>query len=78
VLMAPQAAEIKAQQHLGQQRANMICSQHRRIIEWFRPEGTLKDDLVPQLCHVQRHLPLDQVGQSPVQPDLEHVMSVCL
>ena len=32
----------------------------------------LKDHLVPTPCHGQRHLPLDQGAQSPIQPGLEH------
>lgn len=31
----------------------------------------LKDHLVPIPCHGQRHPPLDQVAQSPIQPTLE-------
>jgi len=33
-------------------------------------EGTLQITFHPP-CHGQGHLPLDQVAQSPVQPDLE-------
>ena len=32
----------------------------------------LIDHLVPTPCHGQRHLPLDQVAQSLIQPGLEH------
>ena len=33
----------------------------------------LSDHPVPTPCYRQGHLPLDQVGQSPIQPDLEHL-----
>ena len=36
-------------------------------------EKDFKDHLVQLPCHVQGHLPLDQVAQSPVIPGLEHV-----
>jgi len=32
----------------------------------------LKDHLVPNPCHEQGHLPLDQVAQSSIQPGPEH------
>ena len=32
----------------------------------------LKDHLVPTPCHGQKHLPLDQVAQSPSQPGFGH------
>lgn len=32
----------------------------------------LKKHLVPTPCHGQKHLPLDQVAQIPVQPGLEN------
>jgi len=41
-----------------------------RIIEWFGLEGTLKGRPVQPYCTEQVHLQLDQVAQSPVQPDL--------
>ena len=34
-------------------------------------EGTLKDDVVHPPCNEQGHLPLDQVAQRPIQPDIE-------
>ena len=34
-------------------------------------EGTFKGQLVQPPCNEQGHPPLDQVAQSPVQPDLE-------
>jgi len=34
-------------------------------------EETFKDHLVQLPCNEQRYLPLDQVAQVPVQPDLE-------
>ena len=42
-----------------------------RIIELFEFEGTLKGHLVQLPCTEQGHLQLDQVAQSPIQPDLE-------
>ena len=42
-----------------------------RIIEWFGLEGAFKGHLVQALCNEQGYLQLDQVAQSPVQPDLE-------
>ena len=41
------------------------------MIEWFGLEGTFKGYLVQPPCHERGHLQLDQVAQSPVQPDLE-------
>jgi len=43
----------------------VLCAslQRNRIIEWVGLEGT---------CYGQGHLQLDQVAQSPVQPDPEH------
>jgi len=41
-------------------------------IEWFGLEGTLKIIWFQPPCHGHRHLPLDQVAQSPIQPGLEH------
>ena len=46
--------------------------QNHRIREWFGLEATFKNLLVHPHCHGQGHLSLDQVAQSPVQPDLEH------
>jgi len=40
-------------------------------MEQFELEGTSKGYLVQPPCNNQGHLPLDQVAQSPVQPDLE-------
>ena len=39
-----------------------------RTTEWFGLEGTSKG---PTPCHEQGHLQLDQVAQSPVQPERE-------
>jgi len=44
------------------------------IIEFmkcFGLEGTFRGHVVQPPCSEQGHLPLDQVPQSPVQPDLE-------
>jgi len=40
-------------------------------MECFGLEGTFKGHLAQHLCSEQGHLQLDQVAQSPVQPDLE-------
>jgi len=52
-----------------------ICSiqrsQNRRIIAWFELEGNFKGHLVQSPCNEQGHRQLDQVSQSPIQPDLE-------
>jgi len=39
------------------------------IIECFGLEGTLRGHVPQPPCSEQGHLPLDQVAQSPVQPD---------
>jgi len=41
------------------------------MIECFGLEETIKGHLVQPPCNGQGHLPLDQVAQSPVQPNLE-------
>jgi len=41
------------------------------IIEWWGLEGTFQGHPVQPPCHEQGHLQLEQVAQSPVQPDLE-------
>ena len=41
------------------------------FIELFELESTIKGHLVQLPCNKQGHLQLDQVAQSPVQPDLE-------
>jgi len=50
----------------------MKSDQMKRIIEWFKLEGTLKIIQFQLPCHGQGHLPLEQVAQSPIQPGLEH------
>ncbi|RMC06170.1 hypothetical protein DUI87_15600 [Hirundo rustica rustica] len=40
------------------------------IIKWFGLEGTFKHHPVPNACHMQGHLPLDQAAQSHIQPGL--------
>jgi len=45
---------------------------HRRIIEWFGLEGTLKIIWFQPSCHGQGHLPPAQGAQSSIQPGLEH------
>jgi len=44
-----------------------------RIIEQFGLERPSKFISFQPPCHGQRHLSLDQVAQSPVQPGLEHL-----
>jgi len=46
---------------------------NRRIMEWFGLEETFEVHLVQPSWHGQGHLPLDQVAQSSVPPDLEHL-----
>ena len=46
-------------------------NQNYRIIEQFGLEGTFKAHLVHPSCSEQGHLPLDQVAQSLIQPDLK-------
>jgi len=46
-----------------------------RIIERFGLEGTFKDHLLQTPCRGQEHLSLNQVAQSPIQPDFEHSKS---
>jgi len=40
-------------------------------MDWVGLEGTFKDHLVQPPCSEQGHLQLDQVAQSPIQPDPE-------
>lgn len=42
------------------------------ITEWFGLAGITKDHPVQTPCIQQGHLPLAQVAQSPVKPDLEY------
>ena len=44
---------------------------HHWIIGWLGLEATVEDHLVHPCCYGQGHLSLDQVVQSPIQPDLE-------
>ena len=41
------------------------------IIEWFGLEGTSKITCFKTPCYRQGHLPLGEVAESPIQPDLE-------
>lgn len=38
--------------------------------EWFRLGGTSRGHLVQAPCNEQGHIPLDQVAENPIQPDL--------
>ena len=40
-------------------------------MESFELEGTFKGHLVQLPCNEQGHLQLDQIAQSPIQPDTE-------
>lgn len=51
---------------------NFIPIPLHRFIDWFVLEGAFEGHLVQSLCHGQGHLSLDQIAQSPVQPDFEH------
>ena len=44
---------------------------NHRIVEWFGLEGTIKIIEFQPPCYRQRHLPLNQVAQSPTQLALE-------
>ena len=46
----------------------LFCNEIHRVIKWVELEGTLKSHLVQPPCN---ELQLDQVAQSPIQPDLE-------
>ena len=62
-----------ASPHLqGMHPQEFTLSQNHRVIERIGLEGTLKITQFQIPCHGQGYLPLDQVAQSPIQPDLEH------
>ena len=42
-----------------------------QILECFGLERTFRGHLAQPPCSEQGHIPLDQVAQSPIQPDLE-------
>jgi len=44
-----------------------------RITERLGLEETIEAHLVQLLCHGQGHVSLDQVAQSPMHPNLEHL-----
>ena len=48
-----------------------ITESSNRIIEYFGSEGTFRAHLAQLPYNEQGHLQLDQVAQSPIQPDLE-------
>jgi len=58
--------------HRVQRAAACSRSRNHRIIEWFRLGGMFAGHLVQPLYHEQGHLQLDQVAQSPVQPDPQY------
>ena len=49
-----------------------LTARYNYRIEGFGLEKTFKDHLVQTPSHGEGHLPLDQVAQSAIQPDLEH------
>lgn len=49
-----------------------------RITEWLELEATFQDHLVQPFCQGHGHLSLGQVGQSPIQHDLEHFLNTHL
>ena len=49
-----------------------VQEESQRIIECFASEGTFRGHLAQPPCHKQGHLQLDQVSQSPFQPNLEN------
>lgn len=54
----------------------VVLQTYQRIIEqWtdFGWKGPFKYHLVHSPCHWQGHLSLDQITQSPIQPDSEHL-----
>ena len=56
------------------QEGDKVCSVAlilHRMIESFELEGTVKGYLVQLPSNEQGHLQLNQVAQSPIQPDLE-------
>ena len=48
---------------------------NHRITESFELEGTFEGKLVQHPCNVQGYLQLDQVAQSPVQPDVKCLLT---
>jgi len=50
-----------------------LVSSHR-IIEQFGLEGTLEDHIVLFPCNGKRHLLLDQIAESLLQPDFQHFL----
>jgi len=49
----------------------LVAGLNHRIIKWFGWEGIFEGHLVQPTCEDQGHLQLDQVAQSPIQPNLE-------
>ncbi|KAK4823100.1 hypothetical protein QYF61_025838 [Mycteria americana] len=64
------ASEIPFPKSPGSEEVSHKLPRRLGIIEWFGLEGTFKGHLVQPRCNEQGHLQLDQVAQSPLQPDL--------
>ena len=70
-LIQPNAKMKKSSLTTVEQTCIISMKYFKNFMEWFGLEGTLKGQLVQPPHGEQGHLHLDQVAQSPVQPDLE-------